>query len=272
MKAMGWWVLATACTDTGTADKTSATTGDTSTSPTDSATDTDSPTDPGPVAALNGVVTLDGAPLPGADTRLCRGSQCRYATSDAAGFYSFTGLPPSSYSLEIAPAAGSGLATLFVPLDLLGDTERVIDLRMYAYDDVTPLGAAEQEFPVGTGLTVTLSESAIEPAQAIAEPATEVGGVRVPVEGWLPFDGITGTVLGVWYVDPFDFVSVAPTGLPARFDNEWKLPEATALDVYVGSYELSDWVSAGTATVAKGGLTLEGAALPLIGTVILVQP
>jgi hypothetical protein len=102
-----------------------------------------------------------------------------------------------------------------------------------------------------------------------------VGGVRATFES-IPIDGISGTVLGVWFVDPFDFLSVDAAGLPVRFVDEWSLPVGTELDVYVGSYGDSAWLSAGTATVGMpdggGVVSIEGAALPLIGSVLLVQP
>ena len=58
-----------------------------------------------------------------------------------------------------------------------------------------------------------------------------------------------------------------------RFANLQGLPSGNSYEVWVGSYEESEWLVAGTVTVNVDGTYLEGnALLPLTSTVALVVP
>jgi len=233
-------------------------------------TDTDTDTVPGEdrSAALGGTIaTLDG-PYADVALRLCRGSACRNATSDASGAYHYAEVAVDWFSFEVVPPSGSGYATPFAPLEFHTDEARVVDVIMLRHDPASSLGATAAEHETGDGLFVTAGVADLVPP-LLAEPATEVSGVIVPEAQRVPVDGITGTVLGMWYVEPFNYAA-ANGGLPARFEDAWGLADGTELEVYVGSYDESAWLPAGTATVSGGQIT--GAALPLLSTVILVQP
>jgi hypothetical protein len=173
--------------------------------------------------------------------------------------------------LEVVPASGSGQATYFTVVDLVVDETRTIDLPILSYDVVVPLSASSQQYTLGTGLYATFAEDDIQSVEKLASPVEDVGGVRVPEAIWPPLDGLTGTPLGVWYIDPFNWESVDPGGLPAYFDNTWALPAGTELDVFIGSYSDYAWIDAGTATVSKDGNTIDFS-LPLLSTVVLLQP
>ena len=75
-------------------------------------------------------------------------------------------------------------------------------------------------------------------------------------------------MLAQWLLSPFDHHAAA--GLPVRVANTYGLADGATVRVWVGSYELSQWVDAGTLTA--GSEWLEGAAtLPLVSTVLLVE-
>jgi hypothetical protein len=272
MRTYGWTLLAAmACTgapadkpdDTGAsadADADADTDADT-----DTDVDTDTPTEC--ASSFSGSIDEVGAPLVGADLRLCRGLLCRNGTTDDAGAYVFGGVPPEWHSFEIV--AEPGMATALVPILFDCATDRSVDVDVLPLDADSPLGGSPAEHPVGDGLYLTVGLNDLEPP-LFSDPAEAVAGVRVPEESWIPFDGVEGTVLAMWYLAPFDYHAIPAGGLPLRIENQWGLADGTALEVYVGSYTDSQWLSAGTVSVE--GADLNGAALPLLSTVILVQP
>jgi hypothetical protein len=230
-------------------------------------TDTTVPTYTG---VLDGTLTAAGAPVADTPLRLCRGTLCRNTNSAADGTYEYDAVPPVWHSFEAVPGPESGFATPFVPLLFTEGQHRTVDLHLLPYDDVSPLGVDPQELPAGRGLYITAGLGDLEPPLFEAD-ATEISGVRVDDPGdQVPLDGISGTLLAMWYVDPFDHTAVLPGGLPIRIDDEWGLADGATLEVYVGNYEQSAWLDAGTVTAYGGSLT--GASLPNIATVILVQP
>jgi hypothetical protein len=121
---------------------------------------------------------------------------------------------------------------------------------------------------VAPGIRVTVGQGELEPPSPFDPAPTEITGAAVPQALWVPTDGISGTVLGQWFLGPFD--TPASAGLPIAFDDAWTLGDGATLRVYVGSYEASAWLDAGTVTSA-GGVLSGDAELPLLSTVLLVQ-
>jgi hypothetical protein len=236
----------------------------------DADTDTDTDTDTDVVAtnaALSGVATLDGgAPAADLAVKLCRGLACRNGGTDGAGAYEYTDVHVDWHSFEIVPP--EGYATVLAPL-VFGDQEtRTVDVLVPELDPATALVGAAAEIEAGEGLLVTVGSADLEPP-LFEDPATEVAGVRVPESGRVPVDG-AATVIDMWYLYPFNHTATQG-GLPVRFENLWALEEGTTLEVWVGSYDESAWLMAGTVTV--NGAMLEGnALLPITSTVALVQP
>jgi hypothetical protein len=267
MRTSALMVLSIACSGAPADDKDGA---DTDTDADTGTPDTDTDTTPGEdtSAGLQGTVASPGGPLTDVDLRLCRGSACRNAVTDASGGYLYDDVAVDWFSFEIVPPSGTSYATAFAPLEFHADETRTVDVILVPHDAASALGVTASEHAVGQGLYLTLGAADLVPP-LLAPPATEVSGVLVPEGQRVPTDGISGTVLGMWYVGPFDYHAAAGD-LPARFDDQWGLTDGTTLEVYVGSYDESAWVPAGTATVAAGQIT--GAALPLLSTVILVQP
>lgn len=233
----------------------------------DADSDADADTEPA-TASIVGTVTGPSGPLAAANLRFCRGALCRNGVTDGAGSFTFEAVPSDWHSLEVVAAPGSPLATILVPLNFAADEHRVIGLVALPLGPASALGPTV-EHAMGDGLFVTLGSADIEPPRFI-DPATEVAGVRLPDLAFTPTDGITGTTLAMWYLSPFDHHAVDAAGLPVRIVNDFGLAEGATVQVYVGSYELSQWVDAGTATVS--GADLVGASLPLLSTVLVVQP
>jgi hypothetical protein len=258
-------VLFAGCGDSG---DTSGADGD---SDTDSDTDTDTDTGDGgggetettPQELTLHMVDAGGSPLSGVRVNFCNTTGCRTTTTAADGLAYYDNVLLTPYSLEPLPVDGSGLATPYVPLQFATDEVKEFTLVMPPLGAGTVLGAS-QEVDID-GLLLTVSLAAIE-APPFSDPPTEIAGVRVDPTA-LPPIALPGTVLGVWYLSPFNYT--APSGLAARFDNTFGLTDGATAHVYVGSYDAFDWVDGGEVTAAGGYLT--GASIPLLSTVVLIQ-
>ena len=255
-------------TDAGDTDRTGET-GDTAATDTTDTNDT-TPTEP-TSATLSGTVTGPSGPVVDAVLRLCRDGACRNGTTDATGAYVYEAVAADWFAFEVTAPVGTtpALATAFAPLSFEPDQLRPVDVVLPLLDPPSPLGPSAEEHPVGEGLFVTLAAGDLEPPLFV-DPAAEVAGAWVPEDIRLPTDGITGTVLGMWYVGPFDHEAIDPAGVPVRFVDSWGLADGTTLQCWVGSYEESAWLDCGEPTVSGGQIT--GASLPVLSTVVLVQP
>lgn len=242
-------------------------------SPTDSpsetdTTETDTPTVTEDISAgLSGTITGTGGPLADVDLRLCRGLVCRNGLTDGGGAFDFPDVVVDWHSFEIV--GPSGYATAFAPLRFDTDQHRTVDVTLVpatAHEVPATRGAVQ----VAPGVHLTVGEGDLEPPTPFDPAPSEITGAAVPEAAWMPVDEVPGTVLGVWYLGPFDTPAAPSAGLPIAFDNTWALADTTTLRVYVGSYLDSAWVDAGTVTVT--GTTISGdAALPHLSTVLLVQ-
>ncbi len=251
--------------DTTTTDSNDSGTTDTETTPGDDDDDTNEDKS----AALSGTVTdANGSPLVDVNIRFCRGDQCRYFTTLADGGYEFADVVVDGQAFEAVPPEGSGLTTAFVPLEFETGQARVVDVMIPVEATPVPLPpATPAELDLGSVL-LTVAASDLEPPLFV-EPATEASATLVPEGDWLPTDTITGTVVAMWYVLPFDHH--AATGLPVRFDlGSIGLAGAT-YEVWVGEYDEARWAYLGTITESGGGIYEGGYDLPLTSTLILVE-
>jgi hypothetical protein len=270
MRASWMMALLVGCSGSSDKDTRATGTGDTGAPDDTGTTDTDTDTVPGEdrSASLSGTILSPGGPLADVDLRLCRGTNCRNEVTDAGGAYTYADVAVDWYSFEVVRPEGTAYATAFAPLEFRSGEARTLDVVLLAHDAPSPLGPTATEHETGDGLYLTLGEPDLTPP-LLAPRATEVSGVFVPEGQRVPTDGVTGTVLGMWYVDPFDHTATG-ADIPVRIEDRWALADGTELEVYVGDYLSSAWLSAGTATASGGQLT--GAALPVLSTVILVQP
>ncbi len=263
MRWSGWLVFAVACSG-GTED------GDNNDSPVDSFVEDTAPEVVEDRSASLSVRVVDEAenPVVAADVRFCRGPVCLFAESDAEGRFGFDDVVVDWHSLEVIPPEGSsGLATVFAPIDFQTNESRGIDLTMPPLDPATALPTTAAPLQVGAGLQIALAAGDLEPPTFVDE-ATEVAGVRLTDDQYVPLDDVQGTVVAMWFLDPFDH---EPTvDVPMTFTNDYNLAELTELRVIVGDYTTSQWLEAGTLIVKSGALQGD-VKLPVTSTVVLLD-
>ncbi|MEM6926863.1 MAG: hypothetical protein AAF602_08055, partial [Myxococcota bacterium] len=193
-------------------------------------------------------------PVVDAGVRFCRGPVCLTAVSDVAGDFGFDNVIVGWHSLEVIPPMNStGLATAFAPVQFSTDEDRTIDLTMPPLDAATALTGSTQAIQVGAGLQIEVADGDLEPPTFV-EPATEVAGVRLTEDQYVPVDDEEGTVVAQWFLEPFDHTPTVD--IPMTFTNDYELADGTELRVIVGDYTTSEWLEAGTLTVTAG--VLEG--------------
>ncbi|MCA9491799.1 MAG: hypothetical protein KC621_17830, partial [Myxococcales bacterium] len=235
----------------------------------DADADTDADTDIDKTAGMTGTISDGAQNLAAVDLRLCRGLACRNGLTAADGTYTFGAIEVDWHSFEVVPPRGSSLATAFAPLRFETETVRTVDVELVPAQ-TTSLPGTSTELEVAPGLHLQLANGDLDPPTPFDPAPSAVTGAEVPEAKWMPVDDVTGTVVGMWYLGPFDTPAASTAGVPVSFDDQWSLTEGATLRVYVGSYETSRWVDAGTVTNTSGVLSGD-AALPLLSTVILVQ-
>ena len=235
----------------------------------DSDADTDTDGDADVSASLSGTISGPGGSLADVDLRLCRGLACRNGLTGADGSFTFTEVEVDWHSFEVVGPDGSGLVTAFAPLQFQTDQARTVDVALVA-GQTTALPASSGDVEAAPGLHLQIANGDLEPPTPFDPAPTSVTGASVPQASWVPVDGVSGTVLAMWYLGPFDTPAASTSGIPVSFDDQWSLADSTTLRVYVGDYETSRWLDAGTVTASAGHLSGD-AALPVLSTVLLVQ-
>lgn len=235
----------------------------------DTDTDTDSDTAVEASASLQGVITdSDGNPIQGARVSMCK-QVCRTDATDATGAYSIASLEPWTHSFEVV-VPDAAYSTPLVPLTMAADSDRTqnaVAMRLGA-SQATPQSPRDVEITSGVWVNFGLDNVELP----FGADGSTTAGVRVPTEHWLPVE-VSGTVLAMWYLTPFD---AHPTSgnLPFRLHNDLGLNPGDQVQAWAADYNLAEWISAGTMTVSSDGATLEndGTGLPVIATLVLVQP
>ena len=239
---------------------------------TDTDADGDADTDSGPpaTATLDGVVTdVAGNSIEDARVNVCR-DVCKYVFTDGAGAYAFSKLEAWTASFYVIPPKGSSYAYPIVPVTLADKEQRTIDMVLLDLDAAAPLPDAPQEVEVVEGVYLTVGASVLEPVQ-FTELGDVIAGVEVPAK-WRPPIELTGTVIDMWYLTPFE--AEAAEGLPIRLVNAWGLEAGTTYEVWSASTALEySWLDAGTLTVTEDGKMLEGdARIPILTNIVLINP
>jgi hypothetical protein len=164
-------------------------------------------------------------------------------------------------------------STVLAPVYIEDGQQRALDgtIKLYAFADKVNL-SGEKDITLESGLTVHTIAASFTPGATSATPDPYLAGVRVdPGESALPFDGITGTVLAMWYLGNYDG-HISPAWAFTLSDT-LGLTEGQSVEVYAANYEEATWTPAGTATVNGGVLvSSEGGGIPLLTTLIFVAP
>lgn len=276
----GLLALMVACDGSTDTDATDATDATDTTDTGDYTVPTDDPTTDGVdrSAALGGrIVDADGNPIEGVRIRFCLSTVCRNGSSNAAGEIldsldnvGFDDVEVDQHAFEVRPPLEDEgtIAVGYVPLVFETDQTRDVTITLPTLDPATPIPGASTQVEIGSGLFVTLGPSDLTPP-LFEDEATQVAGVQVGADDFPPVDFDGGTVIAMWYLDPFDHVAEA--GLPVSFTNSWGLAEGATYEVWQGSYKEQAWLERGTVTV-NGGTLSGDATLGLLSTTVLVEP
>jgi len=262
------FLLATpACTGTSASKETATpTVGDSG-----SGTTTTEP--PTPKGRIHGtVVDESGQPWPDATVNLCR-EICRLARTDSTGAFDIEA-EEGTWALEVVveptdPA--SGWSTPLAPVQMVVDVDRELTtpIMVYRLDPIQTLDATGP-YTLTEGFTITADPAEWEAPLVTPSAEPWLGAVSFDfATSGLPFDELEGTVLGAWAVAPPHSHPTSPW--PIQLANPGLTSDAAA-EVWVSDYTTQSWVWAGTVRPGADGTTLEGAALPTLGTVLLLEP
>ncbi|MCB9682755.1 MAG: hypothetical protein H6733_14915 [Alphaproteobacteria bacterium] len=225
-------------------------------------------------AGLTGaLVDVDGNPL-NTDAALrvqyCRGDTCLIPDCTFSNTYAFGNLDagPGSFDIVLLPSCdGERFATPFAPLDVETGVTRTVDVTVPRLGPATAIPATATEIEVVDGLYLTVGEGSLERPSPLEPAATEIAGVDA-TDVAVPIEGITGTVLAVYYLAPFDYDSSA--GVPVRLDNAWTLADSEG-ELWIGDYTTSSWEKVGDLTIDGDDKLTTATGLPRMSTLVVVR-
>ncbi len=248
-----------------------ATTGGTGTSATTGTTPaTSSTTTVQATGSVTGVVrTRDGQPVEGVRMQLCDEIMCRTDDTASDGSYAFTDVGGKTYSFDAVPDAETGFATQLVPLALGLDEHREVDVVLYEMGPEVPLPPEPDWVDVTDDLSV---QAAAGQLSTLFETFDTMAGVRVDPADFPPIDELAGTPLALWYLDPYDAHPPEGEELPWRSSDPLGLPPGTVLEAWAANYDTFEWLPAGELEVTADGLELVQGGLPVISTLVVIQP
>lgn len=243
---------------------------------TDVTVDTDTGGDTGsdvPRGTLSGHVTdVDGHPVVGAMVNFCHGT-CATSRTDASGVYTLQDVRAWVGSFYVKPdtAHADGLISAIVPLTVTADTMRTVDVTMFRAATTPALPATAADVAVTSTLTLHLGADTLAPAPFEELPST-LAGVDVPLDKLLPIEGIDGTVVAAFYVNPFE--ATAANGVPVRTTDAFGVAPGDSVDVYASSDSLEyRWIPCGSLMSGDFVAGLSGdATVPILSTIVLVRP
>ncbi len=258
-----------ACGDKGT-DDTGTAEADADTD-TDTDTDTDSDTDADPTF-LGNVAFSDGSDPTDITVQMCNDSACIPAYPDAAGDFTYS-LGADDYAFEVLyRGSQDDWTTALAPITLTDGELKSLDSTVVIYpfstfEDLEAAGAV-----VGDGITFTDADPAgMEPALTSPSQDKYVATTEIdPSAGGLPVEGISGTVVAMWYTGNFD--SHLTPAWSFETTSDYGLDDGTVLKIYTADYADASWHDDGTATVTDGKVVSdEGSGASYLATIILVQ-
>ena len=186
---------------------------------------------------------------------------CTNATTEADGTFEILNAGDNTYAFEVS-GKDDVLATTVIPLTVTG-AMLMQDITLPALDPSSPMPAQPEEVEMGEGMFLTIGVNELTPPLFVPS-ATEVAGVRVPEEIWVPGPE-NETVLAQWHLSPYNHKSA--NGLPLRVANDIGAADGEVFQVWVSDYDSGTWLSGGTLTASGGWL--EGGSLPVVSTVVI---
>jgi len=224
------------------------------------------PDPPGTATVDGAIVDPDGAPAVGVNVNLCN-VFCYVTVTDDSGAFSYVELDANPYSLHLTTHGSPAWSDLLV-ITPVEDGEAVVFEDAFAMANAnaeTILSEAREEVLIADGFWIELAEGDVTLPVGVSGPVV-VSGARVET---MPTGLPVETPLAAWYIGYFD-AEVADA--PVRVLNEWGLEPGTTVEAQVASYRDYAWVEAGTLTVTPDGTELVGGAIPLLSTLVLVDP
>ncbi len=271
-----FWTMAlliTACTGTTPPDDKSSDTDDTDVT-TDSAVNdpcADLPEPPDGTAMISGkVVDAQGAAVGRQEisVRACRGDVCISAQKqDCEGNYGIYNLDAGVWSFELVPKVDDPYyATVLSAFPTDSSSARAIDVTVPVFTNVQTLTETAAEYEVAPGLFLTVASTDLKKPSPLDPDPTDLAGVDA-TDILPPTEGIEGTIVASWYLDPFDYESETP--LPIRLTNTWGYADGEAelwiVRYTVGVEKVGDLIDDG-----NGALTVsEG--LDILTTLMVVE-
>lgn len=182
--------------------------------------------------------------------------------------YTFGGLDAGPGAYDVVPLCeDERLATPFAPITLDEAATRTIDIVVPKLGPATAIPDTAAEIEVVDGLYLTIGKGDLSKPTPLDPEATEVAGVDATAFS-VPIEGITGDVLAVYYLHPFDYP--ADGGLTVRLDDGWTLGSGNG-ELWVGNYDDIQWDKVGDLVDDGDGKLTPGAKLPRISTLVVVK-
>jgi hypothetical protein len=207
------------------------------------------------IEGLSGnVVWEDGSGAEGAQVRLCLGG-CAPSSADEDGYWVFEVQETGTHAWHAPKLGDASYAVPFVPLNLsAGEVRSLGPITIPRYTATADTaGVVELD-----GLTVDFDPDALKKGGYAFDKTPFIGATRMdPAGDVIPFDGVEGTVVGLWYLGNYDFsadpafdISIDAT-LLGLSDGD----TVTILNTNIYEY---GWDETGTATVADGQIAVSG--------------
>ncbi|MBX2802645.1 MAG: carboxypeptidase-like regulatory domain-containing protein [Myxococcales bacterium] len=224
------------------------------------------PTMTGPTGSVSGWVRdAEGVPLKGAKVSMCA-EICITTDSDADGAFEIGVLPVVPHAFHVRVVDDLQLASPMVPVQVIEGEEQLFDVVVPRMSDAVALPLKASELQPTAGLHVTAALGHL--TSVFGEAPESIAALQVPEAQWPPLQDLEGTVRAVFYLTPYD--AEAEPALAFRIDVEAGVATDRSLQAWVAGYSEQRWLDAGRLEPGVGGL--EGGSLPLLTTLVLVEP
>ena len=207
--------------------------------------------------------------------RLCYES-CYVAATDSSGAWAFASVPTADYALQAVVLGDSSYATPHAIVMLgSGENRRLTDeyvIHPFATRTELPEGSAVEV--EGDGIVIEAQQEALQEGSYTPDWASYyVATVEVdPADAGLPWDGLTGTPVAMWYLGNFD-MTVDPA-FSFTTTRDYGLAPGTTVEIWSTSNEDHGWIYGGNATVTTDGRIAAdpGSGIQRLTTLVLTIP